>query len=134
LDTLRAHYPGLRVLVAEDEPVNCEIATMLLEDAGCVVYSAEDDAQALEMAARQAYGLILMDMQMPGMDGLEATRQIRLLAGYARTPVIAMTANAFAEDRLRCLDAGMDDFLTKPVVPLQLYSCMLRSLATMRLD
>jgi PAS domain S-box-containing protein len=129
IDHLRTRYPGLRVLVAEDEPVNSEIATMLLEDAGCVVETAEDGVQAVEMAQKQVYGLILMDMQMPGMDGLEATGRIRELPGYENVPIVAMTANAFAEDRLRCMAAGMNAFLTKPVMPTHLYSTLVMALA-----
>jgi CheY-like chemotaxis protein len=75
-----------------------------------------------------------MDMQMPGMDGLDATRRIRQLQGYEITPIIATTANAFLEDRVRCMTAGMNAFLTKPTVPALLYSTTLMTLATGRLD
>jgi signal transduction histidine kinase/PAS domain-containing protein/ActR/RegA family two-component response regulator len=118
----------MRVLVAEDEPVNSEIACILLEDAGFEVDVAEDGILALEKASQGTYGVILMDMQMPHMDGLEATRRIRQLPGYANTPVLALTANAFAEDKARCLAAGMTAFLTKPVPPEELYSALLDAL------
>jgi signal transduction histidine kinase len=129
IDTLRTRHPGLHVLVAEDEPVNREIATLLLEDAGCLVDAAEDGLQAVALAAATGYDLILMDMQMPGMDGLEATRRIRHMANHRDTPILAMTANAFVEDRALCLAAGMNAFLTKPVLPAILYTAIVRALA-----
>jgi CheY-like chemotaxis protein len=87
---------------------------------------AHDGQQALELAARTGYDLILMDMQMPGVDGLEATRRIRALPDRQTVPIVAMTANAFEEDKALCLAAGMNDFLAKPVHPEALYSTLLR--------
>ena len=126
---LRRECAGRRLLLVEDEPINREIAVLQLEDFGLRVDAAEDGEQAVAMAETVAYDLILMDMQMPRMDGLQATQAIRRLPGYATTPIIAMTANAFAEDRVRCLAAGMDDFLAKPVVPERLAEMLLRHLS-----
>jgi CheY-like chemotaxis protein len=128
LSLLREKHEGLRVLVVDDEPVNCEIASILLEDAGFKVDQAEDGVQAVEMAGQTAYGAILMDMQMPRMDGLDATRNILLLPGYASVPIVAMTGNAFAEDKARCLNAGMVDFIAKPFLPEVLYGKLLHHL------
>jgi PAS domain S-box-containing protein len=113
-----------RVLLAEDDPVNRTIATFLLQDLGHVVSVAEDGAQAVELATAEAFDVILMDVQMPHMDGLEATRRIRALPGHARTPIIAITANAFEQDRQDCIDAGMDDYVSKPIAPDQLREVM----------
>jgi len=109
-----------RILLVEDEPINREVASMMLEDAGLVVDTAEDGLQAVDRLEKQEYALILMDMQMPNMDGLEATRCIRRLPLGRAVPIIAMTANAFEEDRSRCLAAGMDDFISKPADPERL--------------
>jgi hypothetical protein len=106
-----------RVLLVEDDQVNRTIAGFLLEELGHQVDIAEDGEQAVAMAQATPYDLILMDMQMPRMDGLEATRRIRGLTTLQRTPIVAITANAFDQDRQACLDAGMDDFVTKPIVP-----------------
>ena len=121
---LRRDHAGRRILLVEDEPVNQEVAKFLLEDVGLQVDIATDGVEAKAKAAD--YDLILMDMQMPRMNGLEATRAIRALPQHARTPILAMTANAFAEDKGRCLEAGMDDFLTKPVVPGVLFATLLK--------
>ena len=108
----------VRVLVVDDQPINRMLVARLLAPLGCETETAEDGASAVERAARGAFDLILMDVQMPGMDGLEAARRIRAdeaRSGRARVPVVALTANAMASDREACLLAGMDGHLSKPV-------------------
>jgi signal transduction histidine kinase/ActR/RegA family two-component response regulator len=125
-------FSGSRILVAEDDPVNQEVALELLRDTlGFKVDVAGDGAVALELARRNGYDLVLMDMQMPRLDGVSASLAIRELPA-ATMPIVAMTANAFAEDRRRCLEAGMDDFVAKPVDPEVLFATMLKWLRQRR--
>jgi len=106
-------FAGLRVLLAEDNPVNALLAKTLLRREGCSVETAASGDEAVASMARARYDLVLMDMRMPGMDGLSATRAVR--AKGDETPIVALTANAFAEDRRACLEAGMNDHLAKPI-------------------
>jgi PAS domain S-box-containing protein len=124
-ERVRERHAGCTVLLAEDNIINRLIARELLANAGLVVEEAENGAVALELAATRSCDLILMDMQMPVMDGLVATRAIRA-RGAATVPLSAMTANAFAEDRAACLEAGMNDHIAKPVDPAALYRILMR--------
>ena len=108
---------GARILLAEDNDINQQIACELLQDAGFAVEVAENGQIALDKVQQSDYDLVLMDMQMPVMDGIDATIAIRRIPRLAALPIVAMTANAMAEDRQSCLDAGMNDFLTKPIDP-----------------
>jgi two-component system, sensor histidine kinase and response regulator len=128
---------GAHVLVVEDHPVNREVAVAVLESMGCRVSLAEDGLQAVELCRRQTFDVVLMDIQMPEMDGRQATRQIRAEAkaqGRPRIPILALTANALKEDREACLAAGMDDYLVKPVSRQQLIQVLGRWLSGVDLE
>ena len=125
---IRRRYHGCRVLVVDDEPINREVAQIQLQAAGLLVDQAADGEEAVAMVQAKDYTAILMDMQMPVLDGLDATRRIRRNPERKSTPIIAITANAFVEDKVRCLGAGMNDFLAKPFTPEELFATLLRQL------
>ena len=127
-EILETKYRGTRVLLVEDDSLNQEIAEFMLEDIGFVVDLASDGSEACELAAKNSYKVILMDMQMPVMDGLEATRRIRQLEKNKQTTIIAMTGNAFTEDKEKCLQVGMNGFMSKPVHANVLYGTLLKCL------
>jgi len=117
---------GRHILLAEDNPINQEVAIHLLRDAGLEVDVADDGLAAIELARRNDYDLVLMDMQMPHMDGIAAATHILHLPGREKLRILAMTANAFEADRQTCIDAGMVDHVAKPVNPKDLYAALLR--------
>jgi PAS domain S-box-containing protein len=120
------HLNGISVLLVEDNVLNQEVAAAFLEDWGCEVSLAGDGAQALHLVQENSYDLVLMDIQMPLMDGLEATRAIRVVERLVHLPIVAMTANAMPRDRERCLEAGMNDHISKPIDPDRLLKVILQ--------
>ncbi|MCK9284166.1 MAG: PAS domain S-box protein [Rhodocyclaceae bacterium] len=123
---LRRRYRGARLLLAEDNAINREVALELLRAVGLQVDVANDGRTAVAKAGETPYDLVLMDVQMPELDGIEATRAIRAIPACAALPILAMTANVFDEDRRACIEAGMNDFVAKPVDPWRLYEMLLK--------
>jgi signal transduction histidine kinase/CheY-like chemotaxis protein len=119
-------YNGKVILIVDDEPINRELVKFLLEDAKLVVVTTCNGKEAILKAQESNFDLIIMDMQMPIIGGLEATKHIRNIPNHKNTPIIAMTANAFAEDKNRCIEAGMNDILVKPFDPEELFSKVLQ--------
>ena len=117
---------GANILLVEDNELNQQVATELLREAGFDIDLAEDGQQAVDMVQTKAYDAVLMDMQMPVMDGVTSTRQIRQDPRFAKLPIIAMTANAMAQDRENCLQAGMNDHVAKPIDPEALFGTLLK--------
>jgi CheY-like chemotaxis protein len=115
---------GVQVLLAEDNPINAMLARILLEREGAAVERVTSGGEALAALETGRYDLVLMDLRMPGLDGMAATRALR--AKGVKTPIVALTADAFEDDRRACLSAGMDDFLVKPLTPDTLRAALLR--------
>jgi len=123
---LRTLYSGSRILLVEDNLINLEVALAMLSSVGLAVDTAVNGVEAVDMVDATDYELVLMDVQMPEMDGLEATRVIRSTASDGDLPILAMTANIFAEDRQACMEAGMNDFVAKPVAPEALFATIIK--------
>jgi CheY-like chemotaxis protein len=122
---LAARHP-LRILIAEDNAVNQKLAIRMLEQMGYRADLASNGLEAIESITRQPYDVIFMDVQMPEMDGLEATRKIRVMGEFTQPRIVAMTANAMQGDRELCLAAGMDDYISKPIRVNELVDALMR--------
>lgn len=121
----RNMFAGARVLVAEDVKINTMLITKMLKNHGCEVFAVENGHDAVEAVRKENYDIVFMDCQMPGMDGFEATHEIRKMEGESRhTIIVALTADAMIGDREKCLNAGMDDYLNKPLRPQKLTECL----------
>ncbi len=123
---IRLSHSGKHLLVAEDIAVNRMVVEEILSETGLIIDFAEDGIEAVAKSKENQYDIILMDIQMPKMNGMEATIAIRQMTSYSSTPIIAMTGNAFEEDRIACLQAGMTDFLAKPVIPNDLFETLFK--------
>jgi len=128
-DELRSRHCGARILLVEDEPINQEVTRVLMEEVGLNVDVADNGAEAVKMATDTDYALIVMDLRMPVLGGVEATCLIRTLPGRSRTPILALTASVFAKDSDECFAAGMNDFISKPVIPEHLFQTLLKWLS-----
>jgi CheY-like chemotaxis protein len=126
IDQRIAQLRGARILLVEDNEINQQVAREMLQDCGLVVDVAENGEIALGLVQKFAYDLVFMDMQMPVMDGVTATREIRKHAKLELLPIVAMTANAMEQDRRKCMDAGMTDFLVKPIDPGEMSAILAR--------
>jgi CheY-like chemotaxis protein len=131
---LARDYAHAKVLVVDDDMFNREVACELLQSLGLRTEAANDGFDAVSQASLQHFDAILMDVQMPLINGLDATRRIRALPGWESTPILALTANAYAQDAQACMDAGMNDFVAKPINPPQLYATLLLWLSKQTAD
>ncbi len=124
LITDRSGFDGIKVLLVEDNRINQQVAEAILQEAGILVEMADNGEEAIDAVNREKYDVVLMDIQMPVMDGYEATRRIREDERFAALPIIAMTANAMKGDKEKCLDAGMNDYVSKPIETAQFFSVL----------
>src|SRR5574343_262543 len=128
-EILTQDYQGRQILVVDDEPINREVVGYILEEFGLNVDMAEDGKDAISKIGHKPYDIVLMDMQMPEMDGIEATKALRALPDLSNLVIIAMTANAFDDDRISCLAAGMNDYIAKPFKPETLFEKLVQWLS-----